>query len=163
MQASNALARVRVESILVRERDQLRRRQQRVDDLTLSMESQWGARHRSLADKLQRLSVRLLRQDVISRIAVARERLASLQARITRAQRDRLRTLHEREAGLARHLTALSPLAVLSRGYALVYDDHGALVKDTESVTEGQSIVTRLARGRIHSRVSKIEREIQGS
>ena len=163
MQASNALARVRVESILVRERDQLRRRQQRVDDLTLSMESQWGARHRSLADKLQRLSVRLLRQDVISRIAVARERLASLQARITRAQRDRLRTLHERQAGLARHLTALSPLAVLNRGYALVYDDHGALVKDTESVAEGQSIVTRLARGRIHSRVSKIEREIQGS
>jgi hypothetical protein len=58
MQASNALARVRVESILVRERDQLRRRQQRVDDLTLSMESQWGARHRSLADKLQRLPAR---------------------------------------------------------------------------------------------------------
>ena len=94
---------------------------------------------------------------------VARERLASLQARITRAQRDRLRTLRERQAGLARHLTALSPLAVLNRGYALVYDDHGALVKDTESVAEGQSIVTRLARGRIHSRVSEIEREIQGS
>ena len=56
MQASNALARVRVESILVRERDQLRRRQQRVDDLTLRLESQWRARHRSLADKLQRLS-----------------------------------------------------------------------------------------------------------
>ncbi|MGD0369994.1 MAG: exodeoxyribonuclease VII large subunit [Acidobacteriaceae bacterium] len=163
MQASTALARVRVESILIRERDQLRRRQQRVDDLTLRMESHWGACQRSLADKLQRLSVRLLRQDVASRIAVARERLASLQARITRAQRDRLRALHEREAGLVRNLTALSPLAVLSRGYALVYDDHGALIKDTESVTEGQSIVARLARGRIRSRISKIEREIQGS
>src|ERR1700728_4051400 len=33
MQASNAFAQVRVESILIRERDQLRRRQQRVDDL----------------------------------------------------------------------------------------------------------------------------------
>jgi exodeoxyribonuclease VII large subunit len=127
------------------------------------MESQWAMRHRSLADKLQRLSVRLLRQDVVSRIAVARERLASLQARITRSQRDRLRALHEREAALARHLTALSPIAVLSRGFALVYDDHGTLIKDTESVSEGQSIVTRLARGRIRSRISKIEREVQGS
>jgi exodeoxyribonuclease VII large subunit len=127
------------------------------------MESQWGARHRSLIDKLQQLSARLLSQDVASRTALARERLASLQPRITRAQRDRLRALHEREAGLARHLTALSPLAVLSRGYALVYDDHGALIKDTESVTEGQSIVTRLARGRIRSRVSKVERETHGS
>jgi hypothetical protein len=44
-----------------------------------------------------------------------------------------------------------------------VYDDHGALIKDTESVTEGQSIVTRLARGRIRSRVSEVERETQGS
>jgi exodeoxyribonuclease VII large subunit len=163
MQASSALARVRVESILARERDQLRRRQQRVDDLTLRMESQWGAGHRNLADKLQRLSVRLLRQDVVARIAVARERLAALEVRTLRAQRDHLRILRDHQVGLARHLTALSPLAVLSRGYALVYDDHGALIKDTESVAEGQSIVTRLARGRIRSRVTKIERETQGS
>jgi hypothetical protein len=30
-------------------------------------------------------------------------------------------------------------------------------------VTEGQSIATRLARGRIRSRVSKVERETHGS
>jgi exodeoxyribonuclease VII large subunit len=163
MQASTALARVQVESILIRERDQLRRRQQRVDDLTLRMQSHWGARHRGLADKLQQLSVRLLQQDVVSRTAVARERLASLEARALRAQHDHLRTLRDRQIGLARHLTALSPLAVLNRGYALVYDDHGALIKDAESVTEGQSIIARLARGRIHSQVSEIEKETQRS
>jgi exodeoxyribonuclease VII large subunit len=151
------------ESILIRERDQLRRRQQRVDDLTLRMQSHWGARHRGLADKLQQLSVRLLQQDVVSRTAVARERLASLEARALRAQHDHLRTLRDRQIGLARHLTALSPLAVLNRGYALVYDDHGALIKDAESVTEGQSIIARLARGRIHSQVSEIEKETQRS
>jgi exodeoxyribonuclease VII large subunit len=163
MQASNALAQVRVESILLRERDHLRRRQQRVDDLNLRLESQWRARHRLLAEKFHDLSARLLRHDVVARTAIGRERLVSLDLRLRRAQHDHLRALREREAALARQLTALSPLAVLSRGYALVYDDRGVLVKDTENVTKGQSIVTRLARGRIHSRVSQVEKEVQGS
>jgi exodeoxyribonuclease VII large subunit len=163
MQAANAFARVRVESILSRERDQLRRRQQRVDDLTLRMESQWRTRNRRLADKLQLLSARLQRQDVVARTRLARERLASLEARVVRAQRDHLRSFRDRREGITRQLAALSPLAVLSRGYALVYDDRGVLIKDTENVIEGQSIVTRLARGRIRSRVSQVEREKQGS
>jgi hypothetical protein len=37
------------------------------------------------------------------------------------------------------------------------------LIKNTETITEGQSIVTRLARGRIRSRVSHVEKEVQGS
>ncbi|HEX4308990.1 MAG TPA: exodeoxyribonuclease VII large subunit [Acidobacteriaceae bacterium] len=163
MQASNAFARVRVESILIRERDQLRRRQQRVDDLTLRLESLWRTRHRRLIDKLQLLANRLLRQDVVARTTLARERLASLEGRLTRAQRDHLRAFRDRESSLARHLTALSPLAVLSRGYALVYDNRGGLIKDTENITEGQSIVTRLARGRLRSRVTQVEKETQGS
>jgi exodeoxyribonuclease VII large subunit len=163
MQATNAFARVRVDAILTRERDQLRRRQQRVDDFTLRMESQWRSRHRHLSDKFQQLSVRLLHQDVASRARMARERLASLDVHIIRAQRDHLRTLRDRETALGRHLAALSPLAVLGRGYALVYDDHGLLIKDTETITEGQSIVTRLARGRIRSRVTNVEKEAQGS
>ncbi|MFP5230619.1 MAG: exodeoxyribonuclease VII large subunit [Acidobacteriota bacterium] len=163
MQASQGLARVRVESILLRERDQFRRRQQRLDDLTLRTESQWRLRHRRFADKVHDLSARLLRQDVVARTGIARERLASLEARIARAQRDHLRTLRDRQAAAARQLTALSPLAVLSRGYALVYDERGVLIKDTENITQDQSIVARLARGRIRSRVTAVEKEEQGS
>jgi len=163
MQASNVFAQVRVEAILVRERDQLRRRQQRVDDLTLRLESNWRARQRRFGERLQMLSARLLRQDVVARTALARERLTSLEARILRAERDHLRGSRERGASLERQLAALSPLSVLSRGYALVYDDRGALIKDAESVTKGQSIITRLARGRIRSQVSEVEKENRGS
>ena len=163
MQASQAMARVRVESILIRERDHLRRRQQRVDDLALRLESQWQARHRRLSDKLYGLSARLLRQDVVARTSVARERLAALDTRILRAQRNRIRASRDRQSAVARQLNSLSPLAVLSRGYALVYDERGMLIKDTENITEGQSIVARLARGRIRSRVTAVEKETQGS
>ncbi|MGA8108725.1 MAG: exodeoxyribonuclease VII large subunit [Acidobacteriaceae bacterium] len=163
MQASSAFARVRVESILLRQQDQLRRRQQRVDDAALGMESLWRARHRLRVETLQRLCDRLARQDVAWRTRVARERFAALEARMIRAQQDHFRVGREREGALARQLASLSPLAVLNRGYALVYDDNGALIKSSDDVTEGQSIVTRLARGRMRSRVTAIEKETQRS
>jgi exodeoxyribonuclease VII large subunit len=163
MQSSQAMGSVRVESILIRERNQLRQRQQRVDDLTLGSEVQWRARHRRLAEALHGLTVRLNRQDVLVRSGIARERLTSLNNRLVRAQRDRISQSRERETAAARQLNALSPLAVLRRGYALVYDEHGVLIKDTENITEGQSIIARLARGRIRSRVTAVEKEAQGS
>jgi exodeoxyribonuclease VII large subunit len=162
MQARNALARVRVESILLQEMDQLRRKQQRVDDLGLRMELTWRAAHRATSDRWQQLAARLQRQDVGWRTVAARERLVATEDGMRRLARERLRSCREREAALARELAALSPLAVLGRGYALVYDEEGRLIKESEAVTEGQSITTRLARGRIRSRVTQVERESPG-
>jgi exodeoxyribonuclease VII large subunit len=162
MQARNALSRVRVESILMQEIDQLRRKQQRVDDLGLRMELVWRGGHRTMSDQWQQLVARLQRQDIGWRTVAARERLGALEDGMRRLARERLRWCREREAGLTRELAALSPLAVLGRGYALVYDERGRLIKESGTVTEGQSITTRLARGRIRSRVSQVEREIPG-
>ena len=159
MQARNAMAHVRVETILVRERDQLRRKQQRVDDLTLRMEAKARARHRSLTARLQELTARLHRQDVAWRVSTAKERLGALGVRLMRAQQEHLRGCREREAALSRELGALSPLAVLQRGYALVYDEQGALIKQVEDVRAGQNITTRMKSGRVFSRVRSIERE----
>jgi exodeoxyribonuclease VII large subunit len=159
MQARNAMARVRVETILMRERDQLRRRQQRVDDLGQRMEAQWRARHRSLAGRWQEQTTRLQQQDVAWRVTTVQERLGALDARLMRAERERLREWREREAALSRELGALSPLGVLQRGYALVYDERGALIKQVEDVRKGQNITTRLRSGRLRSRVNEIERE----
>jgi exodeoxyribonuclease VII large subunit len=80
-----------------------------------------------------------------------------------RALRDCIRASRDRESGVVRQLNSLSPLAVLSRGYALVYDERGMLIKDTENIAQGQSIVARLARGRIRSRVTAVEKDMQGS
>jgi len=163
MIASNAVARVRVEAILMRERDQLRRREQRIDELCLRMASLCREHRRSLAIRLQNASTRLLRQDVTWRARAAVERLHSLDARLVRAQRERIGSYRARQQAFARELDALSPLAVLSRGYALVYDEKGVLIRDTEDVSEGQLLTTRLARGRIRSRISQIEKDSQGS
>jgi len=162
MHAAQSLARVRVETILLRAMDQLRRRQQRVDDLAARLESHWRLHQRNRTGAVHALAARLAHQNVASQVHTARERHTSLDLRLSRAMQQHLRGSHERQTGLERQLHALSPLAVLERGYALVYDEAGALIKSTENVAPGQSIVTRLAHGRIRSRVSGVEEENTG-
>jgi len=57
---------------------------------------------------------------------------------------------------LTLRLQALSPLAVLERGYTLTYDDQGRIVTHAASLSEGSLLTTRLASGSLESRVTKI-------
>jgi len=159
IQAANAFARVRVESIFVKEMDQLRRRQQHVDQLCDRLAGSWRQQYRRFNERLQALAARLLRQDVAWRMGAARERLLTFDARMIRAQANHLRKCRERQTSLMRQLDALSPLAVLSRGYALVYNEGGALIRSAADAAPGESTVTRLAHGRIRSRVVETEDE----
>jgi exodeoxyribonuclease VII large subunit len=52
-------------------------------------------------------------------------------------------------------LQALSPLAILERGYALVFDPEGNLLKDARRVKVGEEISARLAHGEIQASVTK--------
>jgi exodeoxyribonuclease VII large subunit len=55
-------------------------------------------------------------------------------------------------------LEALSPVAILNRGYALVFDAKGRLVKDAARLKAGDELLARLARGRVRARVTGTER-----
>jgi exodeoxyribonuclease VII large subunit len=52
-------------------------------------------------------------------------------------------------------LEQLSPLKVLERGYALVFDANGVLLKDPAQVADGDSITAQLARGTLPAVVKK--------
>jgi exodeoxyribonuclease VII large subunit len=54
-------------------------------------------------------------------------------------------------------LEALSPVAILNRGYALVFDAKGQLVKDAARLKAGDEVSARLARGRVRARVTSTE------
>ncbi len=49
------------------------------------------------------------------------------------------------------HLEALSPLAILSRGYTLTENKDGKLVRSTQDIGIGDTIITRMADGKITS------------
>ncbi len=56
-------------------------------------------------------------------------------------------------------LEALSPLAVLSRGYGASYDSHGKLIKSVESVKCGETFRNILRDGEIIATVTDIKKE----
>jgi len=85
-------------------------------------------------------------------------RLDELEARIERATKYRLTSAQERLAKDAGRLEALSPLAVLARGYSLTERADGPeLVREASSLTTGDRIRTRFAKGSAVSKVEEIE------
>ena len=87
------------------------------------------------------------------RLALLRERLQSLgprpQAAIARElQRDALKL-----RGLARSLEAVSPLATVARGYSILTDTQGRLVRSVAQVEAGDAVDARLSDGQVRLRV----------
>ncbi len=80
------------------------------------------------------------------RLAAVRRRHGDLASRLSRAARTDLTARKSSLASLGGRLDALSPLAVLGRGYALASRD-GAVVRDASTLSAGDSLDLRLARG----------------
>ena len=107
---------------------------------------------REVIQQLDRLSERLARAGR-SRIDEARAGLQLLGDRAERAIGKVIADRRNRLAQLAASLEALSPLKVLARGYSLTLKLDGPLVRSPSDVAPGDLIETRLAAGRIVSRV----------
>ena len=65
------------------------------------------------------------------------------------AMRQRASSQHERVDALSRSLSALSPLGVLDRGYAVLQRADGQVVRAPNEVEVGERLRARLAKGEI--------------
>lgn len=135
-------------------RDQM----QRVDDLSYRLRS-----HIDRRSERDRHRLALLRQRLSIRHMA--ERLSAVRATVTLRSRllhGAVNTMLERNGGriaaFGESLTALSPLAVLARGYSISRDeDSGVILKDTTGVRVGSRIRIRLHRGRLGCEVKEVE------
>jgi exodeoxyribonuclease VII large subunit len=59
---------------------------------------------------------------------------------------------------LTAQLEALSPIKILERGYALVFDSNGALVKDATQLAPGTEVSARVAHGTFTAEVKSTGR-----
>lgn len=91
-----------------------------------------------------------------SRLASARTRFSSADTGARNAVLSRLTAAQRKLALASASLDALSPLAVLQRGYAIAEDSDGKLLRDAKSVAIGDAVRVRLAKGRIDARIEKI-------
>jgi exodeoxyribonuclease VII large subunit len=109
-----------------------------------------------LADRRSalRLSVsRLWQLSPVARLQGTAARHAALVARLRAAGLKQLNRARERLAPLVRTLNAVSPLATLDRGYAIVSIEGGGILRDAKHATAGTIIEARLSQGRIRAKV----------
>lgn len=158
MQIRRRLERLSAEHVLARVRNNILMRAQRLDDLRERLSRAQERRFAMQTARLVALEARLRRQDPTLRMGLAQRRLSSAQQRLQRVHREmisRPRTQLERASG---KLHALSPLAVLSRGYAIVYASDGSILRSADAIATGQEIRARLASGAVRAKV--LEKEI---
>ena len=66
-----------------------------------------------------------------------------------------MQTVRLRLAAAAGKLHTVSPLATLERGYAIVQQPDGTVIRNANELQPGDSIETRLHHGRIRSTVTE--------
>jgi exodeoxyribonuclease VII large subunit len=140
--------------------DGIHRRQQKLDDQRYRLEKAQRQLLERWHRRCENVSAAVRHYDARRRLAAIRQRLEAQVANLAAATRARLQqgrgTLDRRSASLE----ALSPLAILNRGYALVFDAKGELVKDAARLEVGDELSARLARGRVRARVTGAEGEL---
>jgi exodeoxyribonuclease VII large subunit len=135
--------------------DLIRRRQQRVDDLTNRLAN--AQRHQLEAQRrrFETLSSAVRHYDLRLVLGGIRKELDAKVAAMAAVARNLLLHRRARLDRVTSQMEALSPVAILERGYALVFDASGKLIKDAERVQPGDEITARLARGEISAQVKK--------
>ncbi|MGM0784869.1 MAG: exodeoxyribonuclease VII large subunit [Pseudomonadota bacterium] len=133
----------------------LARQRQTLESLSARLD---GAMERRLAAQrhhLGQLQRRLAAHPPERGLTEARTRLAGARQRLDLAIDQNLTRRRERLGALARELQAVSPLAVLGRGYAILENREGQVIKRARDTRPGETLSARLGEGRLTVEVTE--------
>ena len=128
-----------------------------LDQLARQMNRLMRFRIVDLRSRVQEQALSHAFDEVKSRLRNARRRYDAASAACSGAVESKLQEAQERLGRAAVSLDALSPLAVLQRGYAIAQDASGKPVRDAASVSPGDQVRVRVAKGSLQTRVETVE------
>jgi exodeoxyribonuclease VII large subunit len=163
LEARHALMERTQDGAFARMMDLIRQRQQKVDDLTYRLERGERQQLEQMRRRWETVAAAVRHYDLRRVLAGIRGELEAGTAAMAAAMRNQLLQNKVRLERMGRALEVLSPLAILERGYALVFDEAGLLVKDAGQVKAGDEIRARVARGEIRAVVNNVAAEPDGA
>ncbi|HUL42200.1 MAG TPA: exodeoxyribonuclease VII large subunit [Burkholderiales bacterium] len=129
---------------------QLLERRAHLQQLVLRLKSAWS-RH---ADN-RHWRIRELRQKLKAPETVRlQQRQVDLATRLRRSVESHLESMRARLRNLNSHLAHLSPKLVLERGYSVVEDAAGKIIRDSAQIASGDQLKMTFARGTARARVT---------
>lgn len=136
----------------------IRQNQQRVDDYAHRLE----VAERQLLEQMRRrwetVSSAIRHYDLPMMLGGMGKELETKMTALAAVTRNVMLRHRVRLERLDTALQSLSPLAILDRGYALIFDQQGNLLKDSNSVETGEEISARLAHGQLHAKITGKQR-----
>jgi len=135
--------------------ERLRQQAQRLDDLELRLGRAFSIQSERRVEQLTRLQSRLAMQHPGERCQRLRLHLNELQRRLKQSQAAQLERYHQQVKALAQQLHLVSPLATLQRGYSILQDEQGHVLRRAQDTQRGQILQARLAEGRLKLRVEE--------
>jgi exodeoxyribonuclease VII large subunit len=109
-----------------------------------------------------RLSSRLRPSAVRQRIAACGREIDGLQARAAQALTNRITARRNRLDGSSKLLASLSYQSVLQRGFALVRDGQGAMVRSAEALVVGDGLDIEFRDGRVEAEARTVRSKSKG-
>ncbi|AIA75155.1 exodeoxyribonuclease [Halomonas campaniensis] len=135
--------------------EQLERQRQHVTALCQRLQRAMQQTVQQQQVRVTQLSKRLASQDMVRLHRAEQERVSQLQRRLANAMQRALEVRQARLSSAARELNAISPLAVLGRGYAIAQDEKGHVIRRAEDTAPGQKLSLRLGEGRLNVEVKR--------
>ncbi len=139
----------------------LHQQMQRLDDLAQRLSGAARAGLHRDHMRIAQSSARLVRRSPDQLVREYRARHQGIEARLDHAAKECVSRAQHRLALAQRGLSAVSPLATLTRGFAIVTRAAGGtLLTDAAAVAAGEEIEARLARGSLRARVTGRKQDV---
>ncbi|MEF3354739.1 exodeoxyribonuclease VII large subunit [Paenibacillus sp. GYB006] len=147
-------------SVLVNPSRSLIQHTERLDQLTMRLSRSTDSKLRFAREKQERMKISLSRFNPSDQVAAAQKQVVQNRRQLEAAMRIQIKETRQKLGSSLRHLDALSPLKVMSRGYSLVYnEDEKQLVKSTNDVLPGDVIKIKLSDGGLSCEVREIKED----
>jgi len=135
---------------------QLLDQRQRLDELELRLTRQLRQLLIQRRERLQQRIIRLKARDPARQIPSLAQRVSTLQQRAVRAIQQRLVQRQQHLHNLMQRAHSVSPLAVLSRGYAIISKQDGSVLRDATQVRVGDVVRAKLNAGEVSASITAI-------
>lgn len=142
--------------LAVPDQDALR---QNLDAMLSAMEGAFSRQLKAASQHLNVLSRSAVLQSPMGYIDQRVKDLQLLKSRMTASQNQAIARCNERCISLAATLDAMSPLKVLSRGYAMAQNVQGNVIRKAEQITVGETLQLQFFDGKVLATVTEKEEE----
>ena len=136
--------------LAVPDQDALR---QQLDSMEQALVLSMKRRLNRAGERLAHLSNRPVLQSPLASFEQRRKALKLLETRLVGAQNQTISKYRQRFVAQTAKLDAMSPLKVLTRGYAVATTESGSIIRSAKEVRPGERITVRVSDGAIHANV----------